>query len=159
MKIGVISDTHMSNPSESLRSLVDSIFSDVSMVLHAGDLTRISILEAFEGKDVVAVCGNMDRYDVTQTLSVKEIINIHGKRIGLIHGWGSPKGIEDRIRGEFQVVDAIVYGHTHKAVNKEKDGILMFNPGAFSGTFLFGRNRSVGLLTINDGIRGSIVHL
>ena len=159
MKIGVISDTHMSNPSESLRSLVDNIFSDVSMVLHAGDLTRISILEAFEGKDVVAVCGNMDRYDVTQTLSVKEIINIQGNRIGLIHGWGSPKGIEDRIRGEFQGIDAIVYGHTHKAVNKEKDGILMFNPGAFSGTFLFGRNRSVGLLTINDGIRGSIVHL
>ncbi|UCD31950.1 MAG: metallophosphoesterase family protein [Desulfobacterales bacterium] len=149
----------MSNPSESLRSLLDSIFSDVSMVLHAGDLTRISILEAFAGKDVVAVCGNMDRHDVTQTLPVKEIINIHGHRIGLIHGWGSAKGVEARVRSEFQGVDAIVYGHTHKAVNRVKDGVLMFNPGAFSGTFPFGRNRSVGLLTIDDGICGSIVHL
>ena len=108
---------------------------------------------------MVAVCGNMDRYDVTQTLSVKEIINIHGKRIGLIHGWGSPKGIEDRIRGEFEGVDAIVYGHTHKAANHIKNGILMFNPGAFSGTFIFGRTRSVGLLSVGDGIRGSIVNL
>jgi len=159
MKIGVISDTHMSHPTEALLSLVDGIFSDVAMILHAGDLTRISILDAFAGKDVVAVCGNMDRYDVTQTLTAKKIVNIHGCRIGLIHGWGSPKGIEDRIRREFQDVDAIVYGHTHKAANKMKDGILMFNPGAFSGTFLFKRQRSVGLLTVDDGIRGSIVQI
>lgn len=159
MKIGVISDTHMSHPTAALLGLVDGIFSDVSMILHAGDLTRISILDAFAGKDVVAVCGNMDRRDVAQTLPVKKIINIHGNRIGLMHGWGSPKGIEDRIEREFQNVDAIVYGHTHKAANRIKDGVLMFNPGAFSGTFLFKRHRSVGLLTIDDGIRGSIVHL
>lgn len=159
MKIGVISDTHMSNPSEALHCLVNDIFSDVAMVLHAGDLTRISILDAFAGKDVVAVCGNMDRHDVTQVLPVKEIVNIHGHRIGLIHGWGSAKGIEDRIRDEFQGVDAIVYGHTHQAANKVKDGILMFNPGAFSGSFLLGRHRSVGLLTIDNGIHGSIITL
>lgn len=159
MKIGVISDTHMSHPTEALLSLVDGIFSDVSMILHAGDLTRISILDVFAGKKVVAVCGNMDRYDVTQVLSTKEIIDIRGSRIGLIHGWGSPKGVEDRIRGEFQDVDAIVYGHTHKAENKVKDGILMFNPGSFSGTLLLKRHRSVGLLTVDDGIRGEIVRL
>ena len=159
MKIGVISDTHMSNPSEDLCRLAEGIFSDVSMILHAGDLTRISVLEAFAGKEVVAVSGNMDRYDVTQRLSVKEIIDIDNHRIGLIHGWGSPKGIEDKIMGEFQGVDVIVYGHTHRAANHIKNGILMFNPGAFSGTFLFRRNRSVGLLTIDDGIRGSIVNI
>jgi uncharacterized protein len=159
MKIGVISDTHMSRPTEALLSLVDGIFSDVSMILHAGDLTAISVLDAFAGKDVVAVCGNMDRGDVTQALPVKKIINVRGNRIGLIHGWGSPKGVEARIRGEFQDVEAIVYGHTHKASNTIKDGVLMFNPGAFSGTLLFKRHRSVGLLTVDDGIRGEIVHL
>ena len=159
MKIGVISDTHMSHPTKALLSLVDGIFSDVSMILHAGDLTRISILDVFADKKVVAVCGNMDRYDVTQVFSTKEIIDIRGSRIGLIHGWGSPRGVEDRIRGEFQDVDAIVYGHTHKAENKVKDGILMFNPGAFSGTLFFKRHRSVGLLMVDDGIRGEIVQL
>ncbi len=159
MKIGVISDTHMSQPTEALLSLVDGIFSDVSMILHAGDLTRISILDAFAGKDVVAVCGNMDRHDVTQALPTKTTINVQGNRIGLIHGWGSPKGIEDRIVAEFQNVDAIVYGHTHKASNTIKDGILMFNPGAFSGTLLFKRHRSIGMLTVDGGIRASIIRL
>ncbi len=159
MKIGVISDTHMSQPTAELASLTDGVFADVSMVLHAGDLTRITILEAFSDKEVIAVCGNMDRYDVTQKLPSKEIITVKNYRIGLIHGWGSPKGLEDRIVGDFQDVDAIVYGHTHKAANHIKNGILMFNPGAFSGTFIFGRTRSVGLLSVGDGIRGSIVNL
>jgi putative phosphoesterase len=159
MKIGVISDTHMSKPSPELAVLNDGIFADVSMVLHAGDLTRITILEAFSEKEVIAVCGNMDHYDVTQRLPSKEIITVNNYRIGLIHGWGSPKGLEDRVVGDFKNVDAIVYGHSHKAANHIKNGILMFNPGAFSGTFIFGRNRSVGLLTVGDGIRGSIVNL
>jgi putative phosphoesterase len=159
MKLGVISDTHMSHPTEALCRLLDGVFSDVDMILHAGDLTRISILEAFAGKEVVAVCGNMDRYDVAQTLPTKKILSIHGVRIGLVHGWGSPKGIEDRIKREFEDVDVIVYGHTHKAAKTMKDGILMFNPGAFSGTLLLKRHRSVGLLTIDDGIRATIVHL
>ena len=149
----------MSKPSKELAVLADGIFADVSMVLHAGDLTRITILEAFADKEVIAVCGNMDHYDVTQKLPSKEIITINNHRIGLIHGWGSPKGLEDRIIGEFQDVDAIVYGHTHKAANHIKNGVLMFNPGAFSGTFILGRNRSVGLLTVGEGIRGSIVNL
>jgi len=130
MKIGVISDTHMSKPTAELASLTDGVFADVSMVLH-----------------------------VTQKLPSKEIITVNNYRIGLIHGWGSPKGLEDRIVGDFQDVDAIVYGHTHKAANHIKNGILMFNPGAFSGTFIFGRTRSVGLLSVGDGIRGSIVNL
>jgi putative phosphoesterase len=159
MKIGVISDTHLSKPTEALCSLTDGIFADVAMILHAGDLTSIEILDAFSGKEVVAVCGNMDRYDVAQKLPTKEIVHVDGYRIGLIHGWGSRGGVEDKIVDDFQDVDAIVYGHTHKAANHVKNGVLMFNPGAFSGSLLFGRTRSVGLLTIEDGIRGKIINL
>lgn len=159
MKIGVISDTHLSKPTESLYNLTESIFKDVSMVLHAGDLTRISILDAFSGKEVVAVCGNMDHYEVIQTLPTKEIINIKGYRIGLIHGWGSPRKLVDKIIDAFMDVDAIVYGHTHKAANYIKNGILMFNPGAFSGTLFMGRHRSVGVLYADDYIHGKIINL
>ncbi len=159
MKIGVISDTHLSKPTEALCRLAEGIFSDVAMILHAGDLTRIEILDAFSGKEVVAVCGNMDGYDVAQKLPAKEIVRVDKYRIGLIHGWGSRRSVEDKIVDDFQDVDAIVYGHTHKAANHVKNGILMFNPGAFSGTLLFGRTRSVGLLTIDDGIRGTILNL
>jgi len=160
MKIGVISDTHLSKPSEELYRLMDVAFKDVSLVLHAGDLTRIGVLDVFSKNETMAVYGNMDRPDVTEQLPKKERLTIGKYHIGLIHGWGSPRGIEDRIIDQFENVHAIVYGHTHKPANHEKNGVLMFNPGAFSGTFLLGRNRSVGVLTVdNGGIRGEIVSI
>ena len=154
MKIGVISDTHMAQPSDSLMCLMESVFADVSMVLHAGDLTSLDILEAFSGKKVVSVCGNMDYYDVAQNLPDKRVIEVEGYRIGLTHGWGSRTGVEDRIKEVFENVQAIVYGHTHKPANHVKDGVLFFNPGAFSG-----RTRSIGLLTIDKGIKGTIINV
>ncbi len=159
MKIGVISDTHLSEPSKELYGLMEGVFADVSTILHAGDLTNIEILEAFTGKEIIAVCGNMDRNNVTARLLIKEIVKVDGYRIGLIHGWGSSTGIEDKIMEKFNGVHAIVYGHTHKPANHIKNGVLMFNPGAFAGTFLFGRKPSVGILSIDNGIRGDIVYI
>lgn len=117
----------------------------------------MTVLEAFNGVETIAVCGNMDRSDVRRTLQKKEIISLDGYRIGLIHGRGSPRGIEDRIIDQFENVHAIVYGHTHKPANHIKEGILMFNPGAFSGSFILKRNPSVGILTIDEGISGTII--
>ncbi len=161
MKIGVISDTHESVPTEELKSISDDIFADVSLILHAGDITRLSVLNAFEGKEVIAVSGNMDRYDVTNTIPDRQIIELCNYRIGLIHGWGSTKGLENRIIECFDDVHVIVYGHSHKSANHINNGILMFNPGAYSGTHPFGNKRSVGLLTISetDGVSGTIINI
>lgn len=160
MKIGVISDTHLSAPDENIQRVISEVFADISLVFHAGDITRLNVLDAFVGKQVIGVCGNMDHLEVTHALPIKRIVSIEGYRIGLIHGWGSPRGIEDRIQDQFDAVHAIVYGHTHKPANHIKNGILMFNPGAFSGSFPMRRNPSAGILTIDDeGIHGSIVPL
>ena len=101
----------------------------------------------------------MDSYDVVQNLPVKRVIEVEGYRIGLTHGWGAKVEVEDRINEVFQNVHAIVYGHTHKPANHVKDGILFFNPGAFSGTTSAGWKQSVGLLTIDNGIKGTIIHV
>ena len=161
MKIGVISDTHVSEPTEELKSISLDIFADVSMILHAGDLTRLSVLDAFPDKKVIAVAGNMDRYEVTSKLPEKEIIEAGGYRIGLIHGWGAVRGLEQRIIDSFDDVHVIVYGHSHKAANHINNGILMFNPGAYSGTNPFWNKRSVGMLTISDtvGVSGTIINI
>jgi len=157
MKIGVISDTHIDEPTPALRDLAGGLFSDVQMVLHAGDLTRIAVLEAFLDKEVVAVSGNMDQYDVTGALPAKQIVSVDAYRIGLTHGWGSHGGIEERVREVFSDVDAIVYGHTHEPANHLVSGVLLFNPGAFSGSRIGGQ-RSVGILTVQEaqGIEGEI---
>jgi len=159
INIGVISDTHLSQPSPDLLELMGDVFSDVSMVFHAGDITRISVLEAFSEKEVFAVSGNMDQYDVVDTLPSERVIQVGGHRIGLIHGWGSRDLVEDRVMGRFSNVDAIVYGHTHRAANHLKNNILFFNPGAFSGSSISGRKRSVGVLSINDGVTGRIINI
>jgi putative phosphoesterase len=154
MKIGIISDTHMTEAGDSLRQVVESCFRDAELILHAGDLTRTAVLEAFGTKKCFAVRGNMDRGRAAKILPRKQILTAGQKRIGLIHGWGSPWGIEERVFHEFSNVHAIVFGHTHKPVCRWKEGVLMFNPGAFSGGLLLKRNRSVGMLFIDEGIRG-----
>ena len=159
MKIGVISDTHEQHVSEALTRLADGLFADVSIVLHAGDLTRIAVLDAFSGKTVAAVCGNMDHYDVTGHLPDKRIITIDGYRIGLIHGWGPPSAVEEKAMGAFSDVQAVVYGHTHEAANHLIDGVLLFNPGSFSGSRVRGGRTSAGIITIEKGkgISGEII--
>jgi len=159
MRIGVISDTHLSEPNERLYRLVKHVFVDTDVILHAGDLVSLEVLQVFSDKHVLSVHGNMDHAEVIAKLPAEDILEVGRMRIGLIHGRGAPWGIEERIRNSFSNVDAIVYGHTHKAVNHMKDGILYFNPGAFSGTFVMGRNSSVGVLTVSDRIEGTIIPL
>ena len=161
MKIGVISDTHLKEPDKALCDLGVDVFSDATMIIHAGDLTGLSVLNAFPGKTMIAVAGNSDNHVTKNSLPTIKIIEVCGYRIGLVHGWGPEKGIEDRIIHCFDNVHVIVYGHTHVATSHIKNGILMFNPGAYSGSFLFKNNRSVGILTIceNEGVSGTIINL
>ncbi len=114
--IGVLSDTHLSGPSQVFREKVKRCFADVDMVLHAGDLTHISVLEAFGNKEVHAVHGNMCGYQAQVDLPGKKIIEVNGFQIGLTHGTGYYHNIEERLYNAFGPLDCIVYGHTHKAV-------------------------------------------
>lgn len=159
MKIGVISDTHLKKPTPELCQLQHTVFANVSMILHAGDLTELEVLEAFSGKEVIAVQGNMDSRTVRNELPSKKVVEIEGFRIGVLHGLGNPFGLPRRLAGTFHEVDVIVYGHTHRSDNKVRDGVLFFNPGSFSGGFPFFGKRSVGILTIEEGVTGQIIRL
>jgi putative phosphoesterase len=157
MKIGVISDTHLLEPSEKLERIVRDHFSDVDMILHAGDFIHQSIVGFLQQGNLVAVCGNMDAGDVRSSLPEKRIIDVSGFRIGLIHGWGTPIGLEKRIRAEFPSLDCLVYGHTHYPANHRKGGILFFNPGSPTRS-LTGRN-TIGILSVGEGINGEIIRV
>jgi predicted phosphodiesterase len=69
-----------------------------------------------------------------------------------------PFGIESKLLKEIGRVDCLVYGHTHRATNAVKDGILFFNPGSAMDTRFASRN-TVGMLEIGEGIRGEIIEL
>lgn len=156
MKIGVISDTHLKEPSPELLRLAGTVFKDVDMILHAGDIVSLQVLGAFQGKKVVAVRGNMDLPDSKSILNDLEIIEADNFRIGLVHGWDSPSGLEQRIRKKFDRVDVIVYGHSHAPANHVVDGILFFNPGSFKSDWR-SKEMTVGILTLGEKITGEII--
>jgi len=156
MKIGVISDTHLQEVTSQLVRIYEEHFSDADMILHAGDLVSMDIVDFLSQKPLHVVQGNMDCQAVKDRFAEKEVIEVNGFRLGLIHGWGSPLGIEKRIRPEFGKVHAIVYGHSHRSANHRSGDVLFFNPGSASG-FSLSRSHSVGILHIAEDIEGTII--
>ena len=88
----------------------------------------------------------------------KKVVELGPYRLGLIHGYGPSRGLDDRIRAEFQDVDVIVYGHSHRAANYVREGILLFNPGTATG-FSSSNDHSVGILEVDETIRGEIISI
>ena len=160
MRIGVISDTHLKEPDPLLRKVVTDFFADADMILHAGDIVSIEVLEAFKGHKLVAVAGNKDGADIRKHLPEKEILELGGFRIGLIHGRGPPIGLRKRVASCFHDIHCLVYGHTHWAYNRRnRDGVLLFNPGSFSSGLFSGWRRSIGILTLDREIRSEIIRI
>ncbi len=158
MKIGVISDTHLAAPDGRLEKIAKDHFQGVELILHAGDIVDIRVLEAFGDTRVCAVCGNMDGASVRDMFPEKRVLEVEGWRIGLIHGWGSPSGLEERIIREFEDVACIVYGHSHRPNNEVRDGVLLFNPGSPTDN-RFAQGNSVGILDVGESIVGTVVNL
>lgn len=156
MKVGVISDTHLGGFDRRLEEIFKEHFSEADLILHAGDIVELPVLEIFKGKEVVAVSGNMDQEGVRAVLPRKRLLTIGEFRIGLIHGWGSPVGIEDRLKREFEEIHCLVYGHTHSAVNEMREGVYYFNPGSPTDGRFTGI-ASVGMLEIGNEIKGKII--
>lgn len=145
-KIGVIADTHTPEFLPRLPESIFQLFQGVDLILHAGDITAQSTLDALKAiAPVIAVKGDHDRLD----LPVKTVVEIGGKRIGMFHGrrprwqelpsilfneataghpfwWGGSQRYALKL---FPHVDGIVFGHFHRTYVARCNGILLFNPG------------------------------
>jgi putative phosphoesterase len=150
LRIGVVSDTHVKTLSEIPEPILAAL-TEVDLIVHAGDFTERAVLEGLRALgEVKAVHGNMDSSELKQILPQKALFVVSGKRIGVIHGWGAPWGIADKVRETFsEEVDLIIYGHSHEPYNQYIRGSLLFNPGQARDSF--------GLLTIDDEIEAEII--
>jgi hypothetical protein len=158
MKIGVISDTHLREPHPEFKKMIEFHFKGVEKIFHAGDFVDWSIAEYLSSqKELIAVRGNMDSEDIGKAFPRKRIIELKGFNIGLIHGGGPPFGIEARVRGEFDEVDAIVYGHSHTPANHWVENILFFNPGSPTRSFI--HKPTLGVLHLGEKIEGEIIKI
>lgn len=149
MKIVVISDTHSHSIEEIPSELVDAL-KGADLIVHAGDFTGFQLYQDLKKLgDFKAVRGNMDNAEIRSALPEREIFTVNGKNIGVIHGWGSPVGLEEKIRQGFEDMDIIIYGHTHQPRNESINGIYYFNPGSSKQTY--------GVLEIGSTVSGQIL--
>ena len=177
MDVGVISDTHLSQPRDAriasrmlqglgndfhdLYNILKPHFQGVEIVLHAGDIIDLSLIEVLQQfGDVYAVSGNMDPASVRASLPEKKILELKGFRIGMMHGWGAPDGLSAKIRKKFtgNKLDCIVFGHSHRPYDRVEEGILMFNPGSPTDR-RFAPSRNIGILHLEDKIWGEHICL
>ncbi|MBN2453077.1 MAG: metallophosphoesterase family protein [Candidatus Omnitrophica bacterium] len=161
MRIVVLSDTHIPRSAADLPAKIYDEIKRSDMVIHAGDFADEEIFEKIKGlgKEMHAVCGNMDSPGLRRRLKDKETINAGGLTIGLIHGHGAPRDIAQTARDEFGKVDAVIFGHSHATMNVNKDGVLLFNPGSPTDT-IFAKEKTYGILEITNGkITGKIIKL
>jgi putative phosphoesterase len=153
VRVGILADTHCAAGDDPApyRRLLAGPFAGVQLVLHAGDVGDLDWLagEALPGVELRAVAGNCD--EPGPRLPAKRIVETAGRRIGLIHGWGAPTGIVERVAAAFagDGVDAVVFGHTHQPSLETICGVAYFNPG--SPTCPRGSEPSAGLLTVAEG--------
>ena len=156
--IGVISDTHLGQVTKEFERLYEKYLADKDLIIHAGDIVCEDVIDFLSRKPLKAVCGNMDPFEIRKKLLPKEVFEVAGFKIGVIHGWGPSGGLEDRIMNEMPGVDVIVYGHSHYPSNQVKQGVLMFNPGTATGYPSAGFN-SIGILEVGDTVQGKIIKL
>lgn len=177
MKIGVIGDTHVPDLVPEVPARVLTLLNGVDIILHVGDITRLSVLQQLEPiAQTFAVYGDQDGPEVAKYLQDKHRLEFANRSMGLIHGhqadqvsffrkiWYSMSRTrrEDALRAyvlrEFPNVDVVVYGHSHVPYVKMHGGVLVFNPGAVVPRA--GETGSIGMLEIvQNSITGKIIPL
>ncbi|HOP74479.1 MAG TPA: metallophosphoesterase family protein [Bacillota bacterium] len=132
MKVAVIADTHRKHSLE-LTCLIELLLKEADTVIHAGDFTTGIGLESFilSGK-LIGVSGNGDQNSVSELLPEKRLVTLENYRIGICHGHGTIGKTVERAYAVFQdeMVDIIIFGHSHQPLIQTKNRILMINPGS-----------------------------
>jgi putative phosphoesterase len=155
MRIGVISDTHLTARADKLPDALLKGLDGVDMILHAGDWVDLEVAELVaQIAPYDGIAGNNDGVDIRDRFGRKKLLTLGGFRIGMIHGDGFRKTTEERAREAFleEKQDIVIFGHSHIPYQQLIDGMLMFNPGSPTDK----RRQpqySFGLLELTDEIK------
>lgn len=177
MRIGLVSDTHVPETGPEIPSQVYSVFQGVDMILHAGDMHIIDVLDWLEKvAPILGARGNGDyptpwnpkRPGLPEDPRVKDahVLAVEQVSIGLIHGFPLPEEVPWRTMDELfemyfgQPVDVVVCGDTHVARIDWYDTLLVVNPGSPTLPNQISGLGTVGFLDIvGNQVTPSIVQL
>lgn len=133
IKIGILSDTHISKDLYKIEELLNKNFKDVDIIIHAGDFKSAKVIDLIKSKkNFIGVFGNNDGEAVRNQINEKEIIKLNNYKIGIYHGDGEAKTTIDRAYDMFKndKIDIIIFGHSHQPIIKTKNKTLILNPGS-----------------------------
>jgi putative phosphoesterase len=140
--VGLISHTHGLLRPEAVAILRGSDF-----IVHAGDVGKPEVLaELGRLAPLTAVRGNVDRaswaHSLPETASLEVCLST---RLYVLHRIADLD--LDPVAAGFRVV---IFGHSHKAETRWRDGVLYVNPGS-AGPRRFSRPITVGRLVVEAG--------
>lgn len=159
MLIGLLSDTHIRVPgyraglsqlsANKFPAQIKEAFRGVDLILHAGDIYTLPILDELGSiAPVLASEGDDDPFEIMNDKRVKwkHALTVEGVTIWLAHQWEMWSWDDQK-----NPPDVVVFGHTHKPTLENHGSILRVNPG--SPTFPGYKRElgTVGLLTVNAG--------
>lgn len=138
MKIAILSDTH-----GLLRPQVVAHLKNADAILHGGDINRqIIVDELRQYAPLYIVRGNNDKewaeaipHDLTVTLGGVTFYMVHNKK---------------EVAADLTGVDVVVFGHSHKYLQEDKDGVLWLNPGS-CGPRRFHQEITMMMAEVTDG--------
>ncbi|QSG01584.1 metallophosphoesterase [Natranaeroarchaeum sulfidigenes] len=126
----ICSDTH-SLDGHALTGRTLEAVREADQVIHAGDFTSTSALDAFqdEAKRLDAVHGNADRMAVRDRLPTARIVEYEGIRFAVTHRKrGGATALS--LFGRQREADVVVSGHSHQPSVVDADGLTLLNPGS-----------------------------
>lgn len=149
MKVLIVSDTHGRDSKLEEAVMRETPF---DMLIHCGDVEgREFYIEALAECPCCIIAGNNDFFS---DLEREEEIELAGKKTLVTHG--HYYGVSMDITGVLDEAKArdcqiVLFGHTHKPVIAEKDGILAVNPGSLSYPRQEGRKPSYAVMEVSHG--------
>ena len=155
MLIGLISDTHIPEISETLPSRVKEVFKGVDLILHAGDIFVDPVLEELGSIAPVLAARGDDDYPIRdKRMDEVQNLTLDGLNIYVIHS--SHYFARDLIQNPEKhnlkkAPDVVVFGHTHRDVVQAVGNSLLVNPGSATFPYYQLRLGTVALLSIKAG--------
>ncbi len=158
-RIGLVADTHMPPNDPKVIALMEEAFAGVDLILHAGDIVTLSVLDWLDTiAPVYAAIGNNDTMlPPDRRLKKYQGLEVDGVSIGMFHiyepyDW-EPSRFLKKYFGIDVLPDVIVVGDTHFEIVEEREGVLIINPGSPTSSHLrVDLPGTVGILTIEDGV-------
>lgn len=138
MKIAILSDTH-----GLLRPQVVAHLKNADAILHGGDINRQSIVDELRRyAPLYIVRGNNDK-EWAEAIPLDLTVTLGGVTFYMVHN-------KKEVAADLTGVDVVVFGHSHRYLQEDKDGVLWLNPGS-CGPRRFHQEITMMMAEVTDG--------